>query len=56
MTWAEAVKRATVEPKSQHVVDEVEAQMRREGVPETRIAELLLHVNVLPPEDEAFLQ
>ncbi len=55
MTWAEGVKRATVEPKSKHVVDEVEAQMRREGVSETRIAEILDQVNVLPPEDEALL-
>ncbi len=55
MTWAEGVKRATVEPKSQQVVDEVRRQLESEGLSETRIAAILEHVNVLPDENELLL-
>ncbi len=55
MSWAEAVKRATVEPKSQQVVNEVAEQLKSEGVPETTIEEFLQNVRILPEDKEEFL-
>ncbi len=55
MTWAQAVKRATVEPKSQQIVNEVVAQLKSEGVSETTIEEFLQNVRILPEEDNLFL-
>ncbi len=55
MTWAEAVKRATIEPKSQQVVDEVRRQLESEGLSGKIIEDILQNVMVLPDENEVLL-